>query len=68
MISQIIAGALLNINSILNNFKSLIKRVYQKEWTQNIKKKKHQNNYFKAEISKKEQQLFKLKVKKEIDY
>ena len=53
MISQIIAGALLNINSILNNFKSLIKRVYQKEWTQNIKKKKHQNNYFRADTSQK---------------
>ena len=68
MISQIIAEVQLNISSILDKFKSFIKKVYQKEWTQNIKKKKHQNNYFKAEISKKEQQLFKLKVKKEIDY
>ena len=68
MISQIIAEVMLNITSILKNFNSFIKKVYQKEWTQNIKKKKHQNNYFKAEISKKEQQLFKLKVKKEIDY
>ena len=37
--------------SILNNFKSFIKQVYQKEWTQNIKEKIDKNNYFKAEIS-----------------
>ena len=46
VISQIIAEAMLNISSILNNFKSFIKKVYKKEWTQNIKKKKDQNNYF----------------------
>ena len=68
MISQIIAEAMLNISSILNNFKSIIKKVYQKEWMQNIKKKKDQNNYFIAEISKKGQQLFRLKVKKKIDF
>ena len=68
MISQIIAEVPLNITSILNNFKSFIEKVYQKEWTQNIKKKKDQNNYFTAEISQKEQQLLKLKVKKKIDF
>ena len=68
MISQIIAEVPLNISSILNNFKSFIKRVYQKEWTQNIKKKKDQNNYFRAEISQKEEQLLRLKVKKKIEF
>ena len=34
----------LNITCILNNFKFFIRQVYQKEWTQNIKKKKDQNN------------------------
>ena len=68
MVSQIIAEVPLNISSILNNFKSFIKRVYQKEWTKNINKKKDQNNYFRAEISKKEQKLLTLKVKNKIDF
>ena len=38
MISQNIAETPLIITSILNNFKSFIKQVYQKEWTQNINK------------------------------
>ena len=68
MISQNIAERPLNITSILNNFKSFIKQVYQKEWRQNINKKKDQNNYFRAEISQKEEQLLRLKVKKKIDF
>ena len=68
MISQYIAEVPLNISSILNNFKYFIKKVYQKEWTQNIKKKKDQNNYFRAEISQKEEQLLTLKVKEKIDF
>ena len=68
MISQNQVGGPLNITSILNNFKSFIKQVYQKQWTQNINKKKDQNNYFRAEISQKEEQLFRLKVKKTIDF
>ena len=60
MISQYIAEVPLNISSILNNFKYFIKKVYQKEWTQNIKKKKDQNNYFRAEISQEEQELVRL--------
>ena len=43
----------INITNILINFKIFIKQVYQKNWTQNLKKKEHQNNYFKAEISQK---------------
>ena len=65
MISQIIAEVQLNISSILNKFKSFIKKVYQKEWTQNIKKKKDQNNYFRGERIQKKQQLLRLKKKKD---
>ena len=43
-------------------------KVHQKVQTQNIKKKKDQNNYFRAEISKKKQQLLRLKVKNKIDF
>ena len=68
MISQNIAEKPLNITSILNNFKSFIKQVDQKKWTQNIKKKKDQNNYFRAEISRKEEKLLTLKEKKQIDF
>ena len=67
MVSQNIAERPLNITSILNNFKSFIKQVYQKEWRQNINKKKDQNNYFRAEISQKEEQLLRFKVKKKIN-
>ena len=67
MTSQNIAESPLNITSILNNFKSFIKEVYQKFRTQNITKKKNQKNYFGAEISHKEEQLLRLKVKQKID-
>ena len=68
MISQNIAERPLNITSILNNFESFIKQVDPKKWTQNIKKKKDQNNYFRAEISRKEEKLLTLKEKKQIDF
>ena len=67
MISQNKAERPLNITSILNNFKSFIKQVYQEHLTQNINTKKDQNNYFRAEISQKEKQLLRLKVKKIVD-
>ena len=35
-------------SSIRNNLKSFSKQVYQKQRTQNITKKKDQNNYFRA--------------------
>ena len=66
MISQNIAGRLRNITSILNNFKSFIKQVYQKEWRQNINKKKEQNNYFRAGISQKVEKT--LKEKKQTNF
>ena len=68
MVPKNIAETLLNISSILNNLKSFMKQVYQKHWTQNINNKKDQNNYFRAEISKKEQQVLRLKVNKKIDF
>ena len=68
MVPQNIAESPLNITSILNNFKSFIKEVYKKHQTQNINKKKDQNNYFRAEISQKEEQLLRLNVKKKIDF
>ena len=61
-----IAEKPLNITSILNNFKSFIKQVYQKHRAQNVNKKMDQNNYCRAEISQKEEQLGRLKVKKKI--
>ena len=43
----------LNKTSVPNSFKSFSKQVDQKESTRNINKKKAQNNYFRAEISRK---------------
>ena len=63
MVPQNIAERLLNKTSILNDFKSSIKQGYQKQRTQNINWKKDQNNYFRAEISQKKEQLLTLKVK-----
>ena len=67
MISQNIAEKPLNTTSILNNFKSFFKIVYQKEWIENINKKKEQNNSFRTEISQKVEKLLALKEKKRID-
>ena len=63
MISQNWAEQPLNITSILNNFKSFIKQVYQKEWRQMINKKKEQYNYFKAGRSQKVENVLTIKEK-----
>ena len=68
MISQNIAERPLNITSILNNFKSFIKQLNQKHRTQTINKETDQNNYFRTEITQREEQLLRLKVKKKIDF
>ena len=68
MVPQNIAERPLNKTSILNDFKSFIKQAYQKQHTQNFNKKKDQNNYFRAEVSQKEEQLLGLKIKKKIDF
>ena len=64
MISQNIAERPLDITSILNSFKSLIKKVYRKEWRQNINKKKEQNNCFRTGISQKVEKVLTLQEKK----
>ena len=55
-----------NITSNLDNFKSFIKKVYQKEWRQNINKKKEQYNQFRAGINQKVEKT--LKEKKQTDF
>ena len=57
----------LNITSILKSFKSFIIQVYQKKQTQNIKKKKNENNYFGAEINQKKERVHTLKYIKQIE-
>ena len=66
MVSQNIAERLRNITSILNNLKSFIRNVYQKEWRQNINKKKEQNNYFRARIRQNAEKVLTLKEKNQI--
>ena len=66
MVPKDIPVRLINISSIIKNFKSFIKQVHQKHRTQIVHKKKDQNNYFRAEISKKQEQLLRLQVKKMI--
>ena len=68
MISQNKAERPLNITSILNNIKSFIKQVYQKEWGQNINKKKEQNNYFLARRSQKVEKVLTLKKNSRLTY
>ena len=53
-----------NITRNLDNFKSFIKEVYQKEWRQNINKKNEQYNYFRAGISQKVENVLTLKEKR----
>ena len=43
----------INITSILHNFKSLIKQVYEKKCTQKCKKKMDQNIYFRVDLNQK---------------
>ena len=56
----------LNITSNLDNFKSFIKQVYQKEWRENINKKKEQNNYFRARIRQNAEKALTLKEQNQI--
>ena len=62
MIFQKKAERPLNTTSILNNLKSFIKKVYQKEWRQNVNKKKEQNNYFRAGIIQKVEKVLLLRT------
>ena len=47
----------LNKTNVPNSFKSFIKQVDQKESTQNVYAKNDQNSYFRAELSKKSEEL-----------
>ena len=47
----------LNKTRVPKSFKSFIKEVDQKESTQNVNTKKDQNNYFRAELSQKQEEL-----------
>ena len=67
MMAEIIVERPLNKTSILNNFKSFIKQVYQKQQTVTINKKNVQNNYFRAGIAQEDEQLLRLKAKRKID-
>ena len=58
----------INITIVPTSFKFFIKQVYQNESTKNINKKKDQNNYFRADISQKEEQLSRPNVKKKIHF
>ena len=66
MAPKAITERLINISGIIKNFKSFIKQVDQKHRTEILYKKKDQNNYFRAEISKKQEQLLRLQAKKMI--
>ena len=67
MISQDIVERPLNITCILNNFKFFIRQVYQKEWTQNIKKKKDQNNS-EQKLAKRRKNNLHVKKNKKIEF
>ena len=45
-----------------------MKQVYQKEWAENIQQKQNQNNYFRAEITQKDQRLLTIKEIKQNDF
>ena len=64
MIIQNIGEKPLNKTSVPNSFKSFIKQVDQKESTQNVDAKNDQNNYFRAELSQKFEELLTIIEKK----
>ena len=45
-----------------------MKQVYQKQWAENVQKKQDQNNYFRAEITQKQQKLPTIKEIKQNDF
>ena len=67
MISKNIVERPLKITCILNNFRFFIRQVCKKEWTQNIKKKKHQNNS-EQKLAKKCKNNLDVKKKKKIEF
>ena len=67
MISLNIVERPLKITCILNNFKFFIRQVYQKEWTQNIKKKKDEN-HSEQKLAKTRKNNLHVKKKKKIEF
>ena len=45
-----------------------MKQVYQKQWAEIIQQKQDQNNYFRAEITQKEEKLLTLNKIKQNDF
>ena len=43
-------------------------KVYQKQWAEYIQQKQDQNNYFRAEITQKDQRLLTIKEIKQNDF
>ena len=68
MIFQNIGEKPLNKTSALNSFKSFIKQKDQKESTQNVNPRNNQNNYFRAELSQKDEEPLTITRKKQIDF
>ena len=68
MIFQNIGEKPLNKTSVLNSFKSFIKQKDQKESTQNVNPRNNQNNYFRAELSQKDEEPLTITRKKQIDF
>ena len=68
MIFQNIGEKPLNKTSVLNSFKSFIKQKDQKESTQNVNPRNNQNNYFRAELSQKDEEPLTITRKKKIDF
>ena len=58
----------INITSILHNFKSLIKQVYEKKYTQKCKKKMDQNIYFRVDLNQRQEKLLTLKEGKHVGF
>ena len=54
--------------SILHNFKSLIKEVYEKNCTQKFKKKMDKIMYFRVDLNKRQEKLLTLKEVKHIGF
>ena len=68
MISQNKIQQSLNIKSILNNFKSFMKQVYQKLSRQNIKKKNKKTITSDQQLVKMWKKYLQLKKKMQIDF
>ena len=45
-----------------------MKQVYQKQWAENVQQKQGENNYFRVEITQKEQKLLTIKEIKQNDF